>query len=148
MVRRCHRVLSRALVGALLLIAGTVAAADQPSGKVSLYVTSVAAGVGAQWGRGTLTLSNGKQYDFTVQGLEVGGVGFADARAEGQVYNLRNLSDFNGVYVAAEANAAIGDGPGARTMRNEHGVVINLSSAQTGVKLTLAGEGVRIALKE
>ena len=147
MVRRYSRVLSLVLVGALLLVAGTVAAQDQPSGKVSLFVTSVAAGVGAQWGRGTLTLNNGKHYEFTVQGLEVGGIGFADARAEGQVYNLRNLQDFNGVYVAAEGNASIGDGPGARTMRNEHGVVINLSSAQKGVKLTLAGEGVRIALK-
>ena len=147
MVRRCHRVLSLALVGALLVVAGTAAAADRPSGKISLFVTSVAAGVGAQWGRGTLTLNNGKHYEFTVQGLEVGGVGFADARAEGQVYNLRDLSDFNGVYVAAEGNASIGNGPGARTMRNEHGVVINLSSAQKGVKLTLAGEGVRIALK-
>jgi len=129
------------------MLAGTAAAPDQSSGKISLFVTSVAAGVGAQWGRGTLTLNNGKHYEFTVQGLEVGGVGFADARAEGQVYNLRDLSDFNGVYVAAEGNASIGNGPGARTMRNEHGVVVNLSSAQKGVKLTLAGEGVRIALK-
>jgi hypothetical protein len=147
MVHWCYKVLSLALVSALLVVTGTVAAEDQPSGKISLFVTSVAAGVGAQWGRGTLTLNNGKHYEFTVQGVEIGGVGFSDARAEGQVYNLRDLADFNGVYVAAEANATIGDGPGARTMRNEHGVVINLSSAQQGVKLTLAGEGVRIALK-
>jgi hypothetical protein len=32
-------------------------------------------------------------------------------------------------------------------MRNEHGVVINLSSEQQGVKLTLGGQGVRITLK-
>jgi hypothetical protein len=129
------------------VVAGTAAAEDQPSGKISLFVTSVAAGAGVQWGSGTLTLNDGKRYDFTIQGLEFGGVGMAEARAEGQVYNLRDPSDFSGVYVAAEANAALGDGPGARTMRNEHGVVINLSSVQTGVKLTLAGEGVRIALK-
>lgn len=147
MVRWCYRVLSVALVGALLVMIGAVAAADKPSGRVSLYTTSVAVGVGAEWGKGTLTLNNGKRYEFTVQGLEVGGVGFSEARATGDVYNLRNLADFSGVYVAAEANAAIGDGAGARTMRNEHGVVINLSSAQKGVKLTLAGEGVRIALK-
>jgi len=94
-----------------------------------------------------LTLNNGQQYKFTVQGLEVGGVGFSDIRAQGEVYNLQNLADFNGVYVAAEANASIGSGGGTRTMRNQHGVVINLSSAQQGVKLTLAGEGMRLALK-
>jgi len=147
MVRRCHRVLSLALVGALLLVASTLAAPDQRSGTISLYATSVAVGVGAQWGDGTLTLHNGKRYKFTVQGLEVGGIGFSEARATGQVYNLHHLSDFSGVYVAAEANATIGSGAGTQAMRNEHGVVINLSSAQKGVKLTLAGEGVRIALK-
>jgi hypothetical protein len=147
MVRWDYRVLSLALVGALLLVAGTVAAQDQLSGKISLYATSVAVGVGAQWGDGTLTLSNGKQYKFTVRGLEAGGIGFSDMRAQGEVYNLHNLADFNGVYVAAEANVSIGSGGGARTMRNQHGVVINLSSAQQGVKLTLAGEGVRLALK-
>jgi len=147
MVRWCYRVLSLMLVCALLVVVGAVAAQDQPSGKISLYATSVAAGVGAQWGNGTLTLNNGKQYQFAVTGLEVGGVGFADVHAEGNVYNLYDLSDFNGVYVAAEANASIGNGPGMRTMRNPHGVVINLSSAQHGVKLTFAGEGVRLALK-
>lgn len=147
MVRWCYRVLSVALVGALLVAIGTAAAQDKPSGRVSLYTTSVAVGVGAEWGNGTLTLNNDKRYQFTVQGLEVGGVGLSEARATGEVYNLRNLADFSGVYVAAEANAAVGNGTGARTMRNEHGVVIKLSSAQKGVKLTLAGEGVRIALK-
>src|SRR5919197_1602119 len=129
------RALSVGLVCALLVIAGTVVAQDQPSGRISLYAASVAAGVGVQWGDGTLTLSDGKQYKFTVQGLEVGSVGFSDVRAQGEVYNLKNLADFNGVYVAAEANASIGDGPGARTMRNQHGVVITLSSVQQGVKL-------------
>lgn len=147
MIRRCHRILSLALVGALLLVAGTVAAADQPSGTLSLYASTIAVGIGAQWGDGTLTLNNGKQYKFTVRGLEVGGVGFSDVRATGQVYNLHNLSDFTGVYVAAEANVTVGSGTGAQAMRNEHGVVINLSSAQTGVKLTLAGEGMRLALQ-
>jgi len=147
MVRWCYRVLSVALVGALIVMIGAVGAADKPSGKIALYTTSVAMGVGAQWGSGTLTLNNGKHYEFTAQGLELGGVGFSEARATGEVYNLHNLADFSGVYVAVEASAALGDGPGARTMRNEHGVVINLSSAQKGVKITLAGEGVRIALK-
>lgn len=147
MVRWCYKALSVALVGALLVVIGAVAAQDEPSGRISLYTTSVALGVGAQWGNGTLTMNDGKRYEFTVQGLEVGGVGFADARATGEVYNLHNLGDFNGVYVGAEANAAIGNGPGARTMRNEHGVVMTLSSAQKGVKFTLAGEGVRIVLK-
>jgi hypothetical protein len=130
----------------VLLVVASIAVA-QSSGKVIMHATSVAVGVGAQWGQGTLTLHNGKQYPFTIQGLEVGGLGVSEVNATGEVYNLQNLSDFNGVYAAAEANAAVGRGQGVRTMRNEHGVVIDLSSVQQGVKLTLAGEGVRIALK-
>jgi len=107
----------------------------------------MAAGVGAQWGDGTLTLHNGKTYHFAIQGLEVGGVGFADLHAQGTVYNLRRVSDLDGLYVAGDANVAVGSGPGTQTMRNEHGVVINLSSEQEGVKLTLGGQGVRITLK-
>ena len=76
----------------LLLVTSIVAARDVPSGTISLSATSMAAGVGAQWGDGTLTLNNGKTYRFTVQGLEVGGVGFADLHAQGTVYNLRRVS--------------------------------------------------------
>jgi hypothetical protein len=145
MSRRYYTLAGLALVCALLVMASPVVA--QPSGKIALHATSVAVGVGAQWGNGTLTLNNGTQHQFTVQGLEIGGIGVAEVRAEGEVYNLQNLADFNGVYAAAEANVTVGSGPGAQTLRNEHGVVINLSSIQKGVKLTLAGEGVRLALK-
>jgi hypothetical protein len=57
------------------------------------------------------------------------------------------VSDLDDLYVAADANVAVGSGPGIHSMRNEHGVVINLSSQQ-GVKLALGGEGVRITLKD
>ena len=49
--------------------------------------------------------------------------------------------------MAADANVAVGSEPGTQTMRNEHGVVINLSSEQQGIKLTLGGQGIRITLK-
>ena len=111
-----------------LLFVSAAAARDVPSGTISLSATSMAAGVGAPWGDGTLTLNNGKTYRFAIQGLEVGGVGFADLYAQGTVYNLRRVSDLEGLYVAADANVAVGSGPGTQTMRNEHGVVINLSS--------------------
>ncbi len=142
-----HRGLSLGLICSLFVVAGAVVAREVPSGTISLSATSVAAGVGAQWGDGTLRLNNGKTYRFSIQGLEVGGIGFAELHAQGKVYNLRKVSDLDGLYVAGEANVAVGSGPGIQTMRNEHGVVINLSSQQKGIKLTLGGQGVRIALK-
>jgi hypothetical protein len=121
-------------------------AADTPSGTVSLRSTSVAAGVGVQWGDGILTYQ-GKKYPFSVQGLEVLGVGYSEVTAEGTVYNLQQLKDFEGVYASAEASATAGSGASIVTMKNPNGVVLSLRTLQEGVKLTLAAGGVNIELK-
>jgi outer membrane immunogenic protein len=123
-----------------------LAADNTPSGTVSIQSTSVAAGVGVQWGDGILTY-NGKKYPFSLQGMEVVGVGYAEVKAEGTVYNLTKLSDFEGVYASAEAGAAAGSGPASVTMKNPHGVALSLHALQAGVKLTLAAGGVNIELK-
>lgn len=123
------------------------AAADAPSGTVSLQTTSIAAGVGVQWGDGVL-IYNGNQYLFSVEGLEAVGVGYSEVKATGSVYNLTKLSDFEGVYASAEASATAGSGPATMTMKNPHGVTITLHAVQEGVQLTLAAGGVNIDLKE
>jgi len=122
------------------------AADNPPSGTVSIQSTSVAAGVGVQWGDGTLAY-NGKKYSFSLQGMEVIGVGYSEVKAEGTVYNLTKLADFEGVYASAEAGAAAGSGPATMTMKNPHGVVLTLHALQEGIKLTLAAGGVNIELK-
>jgi len=122
-------------------------AADTPAGTVSLRATAVAAGVGFQWGDGMLTYQ-GKQYPFSVQGLEVLGVGYTEFKAEGTVYNLTKLTDFEGVYAAVEASATAGHGTATVTMKNPNGVEISLRTAQEGAKLTLAASGVNIELKK
>ena len=123
-------------------------AEDQsPSGTVSLKTTSVAAGIGVQWGDGTLTF-NGLTYPFSVQGLELLGIGASQVTAEGTVYHLTKLSDFEGVYAAAEAGIAAGSGPATITMQNPNGVVLRIHAVQEGVKLTLAAQGIEIKLKE
>jgi len=96
---------------------------------------------------GTLTLGQeyplGQKYPFTVQGLEVGEL-YNDP--DGKVYNLKNLSDFEGFYMAAEAGAAIENSrPGFLTMRNAHRVVIQLSSKHNW---SLAEGGILITIKK
>jgi hypothetical protein len=139
-------VLSVALV-LVLGAGGNLAAQDEkPSGTISIQSQTISLGVGVDWGAGLLTLRNGDTYQFSLQGLEVGAVGVSEVRAEGEVYNLEKVSDFEGLYVAAKANIAVVRGPGARTMRNENGVVVHIDSVQKGAKLILAAEGVRINL--
>jgi hypothetical protein len=149
MTRLCQSVLKLVLFVPVLWVGGTLAVAEEqaPSGKVFIETTSIAAGVGVEWGEGILTF-NGKKYLFSLQGLEVVGVGYAKVTTEGEVYNLKQLSDFEGVYAAAEVGAAAGSGPATTTMKNPNGVVLRLHAVQEGVKLTLAAEGVNIELKE
>jgi len=116
-----------------------------PSGSVVITATSVAAGVGFQWGKGILTVK-GNKYPFSLQGLQIVGVGYAKVQAVGTVYGLHRLKDFEGVYAAAEVGGAAGSGPATVTMRNPNGVTIALHAEQQGVNLTLAAEGVNIKL--
>ena len=136
------------LVTAMFLVFGVarLAAAADPSGTISIQTTSVAVGVGVQWGQGTLTY-NGKKYPFSLQGLDVVGVGYAQVTAEGTVSALTKLSDFEGVYATAEAGAAAGSGPATITMKNPHGVVITLHAVEKGAQLKLAAGGVNVDLK-
>jgi hypothetical protein len=137
------------LVIAMVVVLGTarLAAAADTTGTVSIQTTSIAAGVGVQWGEGSLTY-NGKKYPFTLQGLDLVGVGYAQVAAKGTVSNLTKLVDFEGVYAAAEAGAAAGSGPATITMKNPHGVTITLHAVQEGAQLKLAAGGVNVDLKE
>jgi len=127
----------------------SLAVAEVPplTGTVSLVVTSLALAVGAEWGKGILSLADGTQYRFTVKGIELGGVGVEKAFLHGHVYHLTAVADFAGLYAAAELGFTLGGGEGGMAMRNERGVTIYLASVEEGVKTTIGGAGVEIKLQ-
>jgi hypothetical protein len=116
-----------------------------PPAWVEFERTSVAAGVGINWGGGTLQFE-GRDYGFSVKGVSLGDLGASKMSALGNVRHLDEISDFAGTYVAVGAGIAAGPGASAVTMRNENGVVITLRSDLQGAQLTLGAEGLRIAL--
>jgi hypothetical protein len=134
------------VVAALIGVSGVATAADKPSGTVTIESKSVALGVGVSWGDGKLNYK-GKTHTFSVKGLSVVDLGVSKVSARGKVYHLDKVEDFSGTYAAAQAGAAVGGGMSVVALKNENGVVMELSSTQTGVKLTLAGEGIEIKLK-
>jgi hypothetical protein len=146
MMHRSRSCLSPLLGVIVLGLVATAVAKPPLSGTLSMTTTSIAVGIGVHWGNGVLT-AHGQRYTFAVQGLEVGGVGASRVQAVGQVYYLRKVEDFAGTYAAVGADAAVGGGAGILTMRNQHGVVINLQSTQQGVKLTAGVEGITITWK-
>lgn len=143
---RKHLWLSFVLIAAVMFASTTMASDEVPSGTVSVELKSVAIGIGGQWGHGVLTFK-GKDYKFKMNGFSVIDVGISKISATGKVYHLKNVSDFAGTYSAAEAALAIGGGAGAQTMKNQSGVVMNLTSKKAGIQLKLAAEGVKIELE-
>jgi hypothetical protein len=116
-----------------------------PPAFVELSRSSIGAGIGISWGKGTLSFE-GNNYAFSVKGLSVGDIGAAKILAEGRVENLENLADFAGTYVAVEAGATAGKGGSALSMMNENGVSISLASQREGLGLTLGAQGFAVSL--
>jgi hypothetical protein len=122
-------------------------AEKKPDASLKLTEGQVALGIGWSWGKGVLTYK-GKHYPFKVDGISVGDVGVTEAKAEGEVYNLKKLSNFTGSFTAAAAEATLALGAGAVAMKNENGVVVHLYPKTKGVNLKLAAEGVKFTLEK
>lgn len=124
-----------------------LAKGPKPSGKVAIQSTSIAAGIGVSWGDGILHFK-GKQYHFSIDGLTLVDVGISKASAVGDVYDLTDVSKFEGTYVAGEAGFALAGGMGGMSLRNQNGVVMHLRSVTQGAKLQLGPAGLTIKLKQ
>jgi len=118
-----------------------------PVGQVTIKLTQVAAGIGLQWGKGTLTYK-GKQYTFKVRGIQVATVGISSATAEGDVYNLFSLAEFPGHYMAVGAGATLFKGKAGDAFKNTKGVHILLKAKEKGVNFNIGPEGFTIRLEE
>jgi hypothetical protein len=125
----------------------SVVPAPKVSGTVSMKIKAVALGIGVEWGEGTLTMYDGTSHAFKATGLTLLDVGISGVEAKGEVYNLVEAKDLEGTFLVGEAGAALVGGGSASVMKNKHGVVMKLKSTQEGVRLTLAGEGLKITLK-
>ena len=134
------------LFAMVALLAPLASAEDKaPDATLRLSEGSVAAGIGWNWGRGTLTYM-GKSYNFKVSGVTVAEVGITRAEASGSVYNLKSVDDFNGVYAAAGTEGTVGKGAGVSSLRNSKGVVINLKSETKGANIKIAAEGLKLEI--
>jgi hypothetical protein len=148
-MRKHRMLLSLALAGILLCVVAAAKAEESPIypiGEVTIEAKQVAAGVGYSWGDGVMKFE-GKEYRFTVQGLNVAAVGFSKIHAVGDVYNLKTAADLAGKYVAVSAGLSLAKGAAGLSMRNNKGVVINLRSAQQGVQLNLGVDGFSLTMK-
>jgi hypothetical protein len=136
------------VLGGLVSMVGPTQAQDwMPAATLELSQGSVAAGIGFSWGSGTLTYL-GRKYPVKVLGLSVGEAGFTWGTAKGTVLDLKRLEDFSGTYVAGGAGATVFGGGDAVIMKNQNGVVVELTTSNVGVNFKLAASGVRLTLEQ
>lgn len=139
-------------VGVLALWSVAASAEEKKEEKkadatIRLSEGSFAAGIGWSWGHGTMAYK-GKSYKIKIEGLSVGEVGLTNVKAKGNVYNLKKLEDFDGVYAAGGAEATAGKGMGATALTNANGVSILLTSVTKGANLKIAAEGLKLQLEK
>lgn len=116
-----------------------------PSGKISIESNSIALAVGVNWGEGLLVFRRKGQL-FSVEGLTLVDIGIAKARVVGEVYNLTDLSQFEGTYLASEAGFALVGGVGGISMRNRNDVVLHLRAVSEEALLQLGRGGMTVKL--
>jgi hypothetical protein len=133
--------------GLIMLLSALVLAQAKTDGTLTLSEGSVAAGIGFSWGKGTLTYQ-GKTYPVKVDGLTVGEVGISRATATGKVTNLKKVADFSGTYTAGSAEGTVGGGAGVTIMKNQNGVVVELTSTTQGASLKLGAQGIKLTLDQ
>jgi hypothetical protein len=91
-------------------------------------------------------LYQGKEYPVSISGLS--GRGNLEGDRHRRRLQLEKGVGLSGNYVDAQGGAAVGGGGGGVSMRNQHGVVMNITGTGTGVKLALGPKGVDVKLKK
>lgn len=123
------------------------ASAQSPSGTIEFKVFKVGFIVGAGGGRGTLHYQ-GQSYPLNIGGVSLGlTIGISSADLVGEVYNLTNVADIQGIYSAASASVAIAGGGMTASLRNSRGVVLKVHGKQIGLELSLDLGGLSINLE-
>jgi hypothetical protein len=136
-------------VGCALAFSTAAGAADdagKPDGTIEFTEGAAGVGIGYSWGKGVLVYK-GKRHPFKISGLSVGELGGKTVSARGEVYHLKNLTDFNGTYTSAGAGATAGGGFDVEAMRNGNGVEIKVVSTTQGADLKAAISGIKITLE-
>jgi hypothetical protein len=114
-----------------------------PTGTVSL--TEIIA-VGAAGGKGVLYFQGGA-HPFKLVGGVTGGGGASNTEASGDVYNLRTLSDFPGLYTQNSGEPGLNKSSTSDLwLRNKAGVVLHVTGTQSGMTLSLGREEILIEM--
>jgi len=90
----------------------------------------------------------GEKYPFTVTAFSIVDVGVSKVFANGGVFNLKNVEDFEGMFMAGVAGATLGGGAGAAAMQNQNYVSMVWTATNQGLGFSLAHAGINVKFTE
>lgn len=132
---------------AVLGVAGLSTPSRAETGQVAVVFTKGGFVLGVGGGEGVLIL-RGKRYPFTVSGMSVGfTIGASTSKLVGRALNLRGPESIEGSYGAIGAGGAVAAGAGGVQLRNNNGVILQLSGPRLGAEVSAAVGGVTIRLR-
>jgi hypothetical protein len=137
---------------------GAGSGAPKPDGKFQLITTSIAPNVGVTWGDGRFSFNN-QDYKFRVEAETMADqdtltrMAGQQAVVEGQVYNLKNATDFAGTYtrVKPEVVKAMGGTGRDPTFQNDKGVVLRVTrrtATDPSLHVRLLGDSFKVAMRD
>ena len=83
-------------------------------------------------GSGSLNF-RGRTYPFTLVGSLIGPGAISTMQATGEVYKLRDVSQFSGPWIQAREVAITAKANGEIWLENRNGVIMRLNAAQAGL---------------
>jgi lipid-binding SYLF domain-containing protein len=136
----------------LIVAAGTMLFASlataAPDGTIELTLYKAGFIVGGSGGEGTLKFK-GKQYPVSIGGVSLGAtIGVSKAELIGEVSNLKQPGDIEGVYSAVQAGVAVAGGGKVAELKNSKGVVLKVKGKEVGLELALDLSGMGVSLKK
>lgn len=128
-----------------VLFASQASAAD---GTIELEIYKAGLVVGASGGSGKLKFQ-GKEYPVRIGGVSLGAtIGASKAELVGEVSNLKDVADIEGVYSSTQAGLAVAGGNKVAQLKNSKGVELKVKGKQIGLELSLDLSGMQLSLKK
>lgn len=142
------KIVSTLFLSAMLLTSTAFASDPVKSGSVVIDETQVSLILGGDMGGGIVVMGD-ESRSFKTTGIKLGGIGVHKLHLIGNVYDLKKMEDFAGIYATFQVGATLGYADkNALWLKNDKGVKINLkSSSAEGVSLAIGVEGLDIIMK-
>ena len=139
--------LCAAIVLAAIMLAGALSWSYAETGSVRFNIVKAGFIVGVGGGSGTLNFQ-GKNYQLSVGGINVGTIGASAVELVGTAENLRTAADIAGAYTQGSAALAIVGGGRVAELQNTNGVVLKVKGPAIGLEASLSLSGMTVSMQQ